>query len=101
MTDLGTSITRRFVDHREWFALYRDDGRIDDQTWINGVRRGLFRLHPLGGSGISQGCITLSSRVEYLAIRRALLATSRVPARDSGLMAYGCIEVITHGNTCP
>lgn len=23
----------------EWFALYREDGKIDDYTWINGVKR--------------------------------------------------------------
>ncbi|MGF6550132.1 DUF2778 domain-containing protein [Paraburkholderia youngii] len=30
--------------HAEWFALYRDDGSIDDFTWVNGVKRGHFRL---------------------------------------------------------
>ncbi|SUP84828.1 membrane protein [Yersinia pseudotuberculosis] len=36
-------------NHAEWFALYRDDGLIDDYTWINGIKRGNFRLHPVGG----------------------------------------------------
>jgi hypothetical protein len=39
--------------HDQWFALYRDDGLIDDWTWINGVNRGDFRLHSVGGQGIS------------------------------------------------
>ncbi|MFP3617622.1 DUF2778 domain-containing protein, partial [Paraburkholderia sp. SIMBA_050] len=33
--------------HRaDWFALYRNDGVIDDWTSLNGIRRGHFRLHP-------------------------------------------------------
>jgi hypothetical protein len=87
--------------HGEWFALYRDDGRIDDITWINGVQRGQFRLHPAGGRGISLGCITLPSYTDFQTIRRALLHTATIPARSSGLRAYGTIEVVTHGNTCP
>ena len=89
------------TDHAEWFALYRDDGLIDDTTWVNGVKRGQFRLHPAGGSGISLGCITLPSRGDFLRIRTAFLHTRTVPARNSGLQAYGTIEVVTYGNTCP
>jgi hypothetical protein len=88
-------------DHFEWFALYRDDGLIDDYTWINGVRRGNFRLHPAGGQGISLGCITLPSHTDFLRIRNALLHTAKIPAGNSGLFAYGIIEVITYGNACP
>jgi hypothetical protein len=87
--------------HSEWFALYRDDGVIDDYTWVNGVRRGNFRLHPIGGGGHSHGCITLASYAEFQGLRRALLQTNTIPARNSGLNAYGWIEVITYGNTCP
>ncbi|WP_084068452.1 DUF2778 domain-containing protein [Paraburkholderia heleia] len=89
------------TDHSEWFALYRDDGMIDDETWVNGVKRGQFRLHPAGGRGISLGCITLPSRVDFLRIRTALLTTKTIPAGNSGLSAYGTIQVITYGNTCP
>ena len=89
------------TDHSEWFALYRDDGLVDDYTWINGVRRGNFRLHPAGGRGLSLGCITLPSRTDFVRIRTALLHTMTVPVRNSALKAYGSIEVVTHGNTCP
>jgi hypothetical protein len=89
------------LDHSEWFALYRDDGLIDDYTWINGVKRGNFRLHPVGATGRSLGCITLPSYADFRAIRRALLNTVKIPADSSGLKAYGWIEVITYGNTCP
>jgi len=88
-------------NHDEWFALYRDDGAIDDVTWVNGVKRGQFRLHPIGGRGISLGCITLPSRTDFLRIRNTLLHTVKIPARTSGLSAYGIIEVITYGSTCP
>jgi hypothetical protein len=88
-------------DRSEWFALYRDDGLIDDYTWINGVRRGNFRLHPIGASGNSFGCITLPSLANFETIRRALLHTTRIDAGRSGLKSYGWIEVIAHGNSCP
>lgn len=42
--------------HNEWFALWRDDWGIDDYTWIEGVKRGNFRLHP---GGLSEDSITL------------------------------------------
>ncbi|WP_261154663.1 DUF2778 domain-containing protein [Serratia ficaria] len=50
------------TDHATWFALYRDDHRIDDFTWINSVKRGQFRLHPIGPARLSLGCITLYKR---------------------------------------
>jgi hypothetical protein len=89
------------TNHSEWFALYRDDRSIDDWTWVNGVKRGNFRLHPVGGGGHSYGCITLQSLAEFHRLRQALLQTSAVHAGDSGIRAYGWIEVIANGNTCP
>lgn len=46
MKDFPTKFTHAPTDHNEWFGLYRDDGKIDDYTWINNVERGNFRLHP-------------------------------------------------------
>ncbi|EFH9619014.1 tlde1 domain-containing protein, partial [Escherichia coli] len=79
----------------EWFALYKDDWGIDDGTWINGVYRGLFRLHP---GTISEGCITIPHNSDYALIRDALLRTTpiQVPCMHS-LMARGWIEVIANG----
>ncbi|WP_459622928.1 DUF2778 domain-containing protein [Burkholderia sp. 3C] len=99
--DLGNSLIGKPTHHAEWFALYRCDGQIDDWTWIHGVKRGNFRLHPTGGAGHSFGCITLPSQSDFQAIRRAFLNTKTIPAGRSGLDAYGWIEVVTHGNTCP
>jgi len=80
-------------DRDEWFALYKDDWGIDDGTWVDGVSRGLFRLHPG----------TIAHNSDYALIRNALLNTSpvQVPCQRS-LMALGWVEVInTYGNTCP
>ncbi|MDR0805998.1 MAG: DUF2778 domain-containing protein [Enterobacteriaceae bacterium] len=85
--------------HKEWFALFRDDKSINDKTWVNGVDRGSFRLHP---GTISEGCITLPYQSDFQAIRSAFLRTQKIQVPCvKNLMAYGYIEVITHGNTCP
>ncbi|WP_413185118.1 DUF2778 domain-containing protein [Paraburkholderia sacchari] len=89
------------TNHAEWFALYRDDGLIDDWTWINGIKRGNFRLHPSGGGGNSFGCITLQSLADFRRLRQALLHTPTIAAGNSGLHAYGWIEVIANGKICP
>ncbi|WP_082716174.1 MULTISPECIES: tlde1 domain-containing protein [Burkholderia] len=49
------------TNRSQWFALYRDDGKVDDETIINAVRRSAFRLHPIGPHGRSDGSITLAS----------------------------------------
>jgi hypothetical protein len=99
--DMFNAVRGRPSHHDEWFALYRDDGLIDDWTWVNGVKRGNFRLHPVGGGGVSFGCITLQSVADFQRLRHALLQTSTVPAGNAGIPAYGWIEVVTIGNTCP
>lgn len=85
--------------HNEWFALYRNDWNIDDYTWIESVKRGNFRLHP---GHISKGCITLPHDSDFAMLRNALLRTPQVavPCAKS-LMAYGTIQVIAHGTSCP
>lgn len=84
----------------DWFALWRDDWGIDDYTWVDGVRRGNFRLHP---GQVSRGCITIAHNSDFAKIRNALLNTTliSVPCMRS-LMARGWIEVLTRGdkNTC-
>jgi len=75
-----------------WFALYRDDGTLDDSTFIENVRRGAFRLHPAGQSGISEGCITLPFPWHYRTLHHALLSAGSV-AITSQLRAFGTIQV--------
>lgn len=85
--------------HNEWLALWRDDWGIDDYTWIEGVKRGNFRLHP---GTLSEGCITLPHDSDFVMLRNALLRTQRVDVPCmSKLKAYGTIEVIANGKTCP
>ncbi|KGT92907.1 hypothetical protein NG99_13325 [Erwinia typographi] len=83
----------------EWFALYPDNWSIGDSLWVEGVKREHFRLHP---GVLSNGCITLANNSDYAMLRNALLRTQlmRVPCMKD-LMAYGSIEVIAYGNTCP
>ncbi|EPT7003277.1 DUF2778 domain-containing protein [Cronobacter malonaticus] len=87
--------------HADWFALWRDDLGIDDWTWVNGIKRGNFRLHP---GTISEGCITLYRSSDFEVLRNSLLGTSLidVPCMKS-LKARGFIEVQRHvyGDTCP
>lgn len=85
--------------HNEWFALWRDDWGIDDYTWIADVERGNFRLHP---GTLSEGCITLPHDSDFAMLRNALLRTQQVdvPCMRK-LKAYGTIEVIANGKTCP
>ncbi len=84
------------VIHAEWFGLYRQDSYIDDYTFIEGVERGNFRLHPIGPLGVSKGCITLQHRSDFLKIRQALMTytygNTTIPGTD--LYTYGTIEVI-------
>ncbi|MCX8957205.1 DUF2778 domain-containing protein [Erwinia psidii] len=99
--DFYSWVTSYPVIKGEWFALYRDDGTIDDYTFINGVRRGNFRLHPRGPMGVSEGCITFLNRSDFLQVRQVLLATSPVMLRN-GLRSYGTIEVVANGSkACP
>ncbi|MBO1359423.1 DUF2778 domain-containing protein [Acetobacter sacchari] len=70
-------------DNALWFALYADDGKIDDWTFIQGVKRGNFRLHPVGTLGYSDGCITLSDPGRFTMLRTRLLASPpRIRARN-------------------
>ncbi|WP_261120413.1 DUF2778 domain-containing protein [Serratia ficaria] len=88
------------VDHNIWFALYRDDGTINDRTWINGVMRGQFRLHPIGPLGLSEGCITFYSQNEFSRLRAALLKAKTVTVLGTRLRAYGTIEIKGYEKIC-
>ncbi|HCI6200261.1 TPA: DUF2778 domain-containing protein [Klebsiella variicola subsp. variicola] len=84
--------------HSEWFALWRDDWGIDDYTWIEGVKRGNFRLHP---GTLSEGCITLPHDSDFAMLRNALLRTQQIDVPCiRKLKAYGSIEVIANGQPC-
>ena len=99
--EINRIIGRHEFGRTDWFALWRDDWGIDDYTWIEGVRRGNFRLHP---GTISKGCITIAHNSDFASIRNALINTSlmQVPCKRT-LMARGWVEVVAGGykNSCP
>jgi len=101
MTSIKDSIrTRTFTnpaDHSKWFGLYRIDDSIDDSTFFQKVARGNFRLHP---GTVSEGCITLSSHIDYEILRRAILQQKPTVLSGSELKVYGTIEVIVNDNSC-
>lgn len=84
------------TNHSDWFALFNSQ-TMSDSTFVNGVQRGGFRLHPLrpDGTGISQGCITFFNRNHFYMVRDSLLRRRKVKVHGSrnGLMAYGYVDV--------
>lgn len=77
---------------KDWFALYANDGRINDFTFCNHVERGHFRLHPKVGLGISKGCITIASQAHFNQLRSILKSVKPVPVAG-GIQAYGKVLV--------
>lgn len=82
-----------FSEKSDWFALYAADGKIDDETFCNKVKRGNFRLHPNGSLGISQGCITLEKQADFNKLRAHLKGSSQIDIPGTSLKAYGRMTV--------
>lgn len=81
------------TDRSSWFALFRDDGVLNDLTWVDKVRRGQFRTHPVGPRGLSLGCITLAHFDQFNRLR-ARIKTGPVMAIPNGRgTAYGTVTV--------
>lgn len=78
---------------KEWFALYAADGKIDDEVFCNKVKRGAFRLHPKGPLGISEGCITIESQVNFMTISHMLKGSVLEKVPNSEILAYGKVTV--------
>ena len=77
----------------DWFALYSDDGSVDDQTLCDQNIRGNFRLHPKGPLGRSEGCITIDSLNDFNAIRKKLKSYPLEAVPNSKLKAYAKVLV--------
>ncbi|WP_179404838.1 tlde1 domain-containing protein [Burkholderia guangdongensis] len=77
----------------EWFALYAKDRKIDDELFCDQVRRGKFRLHPKGPLGVSEGCITLEHRHDFLMLRSAILSAPKFRIPGTSYDAYGMVIV--------
>ena len=81
------------TDRTQWFALYRNDGVLSDYTVVQGVRRGNFRLHPIGPRRLSEGCITLANPRAFQVLHDRLKATTpmRIPGFNGAV--YGTVDV--------
>ena len=82
-----------FNEHSNWFALHAIDGKIDDESYCDKVKRGAFRLHPKGSRGISEGCITIEKHSDYQFLRTILKNITPVAVPGSTLKAYGMVVV--------
>lgn len=87
------SLRNLFNDKTNWFALYAADGKIDDETYCNKVKRGAFRLHPKGSAGISRGCITIENIGDFHHISAMLRGACQAEVPGSKLKAYGKVIV--------
>ena len=82
-----------FTSRDEWFALYADDDRIDDETFCKKVKRGQFRLPPKGSTGRSEGCIVIEKKTDYQLLRTILRNSNQVEVPGIELKAYGRLVV--------
>ncbi|CAN7395394.1 DUF2778 domain-containing protein [Trinickia sp. LjRoot230] len=81
------------TDRTTWFALYRNDGVIDDWTSINGIRRGNFRLHPIGPRRLSDGCIALVDPRQFNMLHDRFKSASTISVPGTAMRAYGTVDV--------
>ncbi|MDR5838050.1 DUF2778 domain-containing protein [Caballeronia sp. LZ034LL] len=80
------------TDHSKWFALWNP--RTGDTTMINGIKRGLFRLHPAGDRRLSEGCITVVNSAEFEYLQRFIRKTpGQIQIPGTTLNSYGTVEV--------
>ncbi|MEM5338517.1 DUF2778 domain-containing protein [Paraburkholderia azotifigens] len=80
------------TDRSKWFALYHAN-TSDDWVFVNGVKRGNFRLHPHGPRNLGQGCITLADPVAFEKLRRSLKSTTQIAIPVGKGFAYGTVDV--------
>ena len=81
------------ADRSTWFALYKEDWQIDDYVFIEGVKRGNFRFHPIDPLGLSEGCITLTHQSDFDYLSKALKRTTMMQVPCSSFKAYVTITV--------
>lgn len=80
-------------ERSQWLALYRDDEQIDDYTSVSNIKRGHFRLHPVGAQGVSQGCITLTSAIGFEELRHYLRSMQGDIIPGTDIRYYGVMVV--------
>ena len=80
-------------DKKDWFALYAADGKVDDEMFCEQVKRGGFRLHPKGALGISEGCIVIEDKKDFITISRMLKNAAMMTVPGADIKAYGKLIV--------
>lgn len=79
---------------KDWLSLYAVDNQVDDfTTYCKEAKRGNFRLHPKGFSGISNGCIVIEKLREFQHLRVLLKSTKPVAIARTNLLGYGKVVV--------
>lgn len=75
-----------------WFMLWNPVS--GDITNINGIKRGNFRLHPIGQRRLSEGCITVNSLYEFERLQKYIRSRGlTLPVPGTTMKAYGTVEV--------
>lgn len=82
-----------FNKRGDWFALYAVDGNIDDEVWCDQVKRGKFRLHPRGPSGVSEGCIVIDKIADFAHLRTMLRAGDLLDIPGKNISAWAKLVV--------
>ena len=77
-------------DRQHWFALYAK-GTLSDFTFVEGIKRGNSRLHPIGKLGLSEGCITLDNLDDFNRLSALLLAQPVVTIPGTKIRYYGTV----------
>ncbi|WP_080266970.1 DUF2778 domain-containing protein [Pseudomonas syringae] len=86
------------TDRSDWFSLYRDDGHVDDETFVDNVARRNFRMHPVGPMGISEGCVTLMSKSGFYQLSKYLHNMEGDRIKGAGQKYFGILDVIDPRN---
>ena len=85
---------RNGYDVTKWFMLLRDNnGRAQDETFVAGVVRGHFRLHPIGPRGLSEGCITVTDTEQFGRLRSYLLRVPIAYIPGTTTRYFGTVDV--------
>jgi len=80
------------TDRTQWFTLWNP--RTGDTTMIDGIKRGEFRLHPMGPSHLSDGCITIVNPLDFQRLQAIIRShKADLPIPGAAFKAYGTVTV--------
>lgn len=92
LRDLFGEIGLGTTDHTRWFMLWNP--KTGDSTWVGKVKRGAFRLHPIGPMRLSEGCITVLDPAAFNKLAAWLRKNGpSMPVPGTTLRAYGTVDV--------